>query len=128
MGSSSRRTKKSQQNQEPVPEQTAAGTDSAEPARGRHTTFVGRLLLFLIIPSVMGMLGLYIAQLQSKTNPSRKVSFDNDFIMPFLLTVALGVVVMIQTGGFRSKMKPLLQWPKVRRARKIATEESKKND
>jgi len=67
----------------------------------------------------MGMAGLYIAWLETARMPDRKLSFDTDFAIPFLVALALAVVIFIQTEGFTTKAKPLVSWPKVRRRKKI---------
>ncbi len=59
----------------------------------------------------------YFASLK---DPQRTVDLDRDFIMPFLLGLAMVVVVGMQTNGFPTReTKPLVQWPKVKRVRKV---------
>lgn len=89
-------------------------------ANGEGLTFLGRVGLFLLFPLVTGIVGMYFAFLQQKKDPSRELSFDQDFVMPFLLSLAMVIVIGFQTNGFRSrKVKPLVQWPKVKRVKKI---------
>mmetsp|Transcript_23448 Transcript_23448/g.34608 ORF Transcript_23448/g.34608 Transcript_23448/m.34608 type:complete len:144 (-) Transcript_23448:1192-1623(-) len=88
-------------------------------SKGGLTNF-GRFLLFLGFPFVMGMFGFYAAYLSSLYNPERQMNFDNDFILPFLLTLAMVLVIGFQTGGFTGKKaKPIVSWPKVRRKKKV---------
>lgn len=71
----------------------------------------------MIFPITMGVLGLYMAHLN---RDQRQMSFDKDFMMPFLLALGMVVVVYIQTNGFkRKKVQPLLHWPKVQRVKKV---------
>lgn len=80
----------------------------------------GRIMVFLVFPITMGTVGLYLGYLESLRRPERKISFDQDFVMPFLLALAMAAVLFFQTGGFTSnKVKPLVAWPKVRRVKKI---------
>ena len=80
----------------------------------------GRIFIFIIFPLTSGVIGLYLAHLESLRKPERTISFDTDFVMPFLLALALSIVIGFQTGGFSSnKVKPLISWPKVRRVKKI---------
>lgn len=47
------------------------------------------------------------------------MDLDQDFVVPFLLAVAMVVVIFIQTNGFSAKeMKPIVKWPKVKRVKK----------
>jgi hypothetical protein len=82
-------------------------------------SFVGRTLIFLAFPMFIGSAGLFVGYLRTVNDKSQKVDFDSDFVFPFLLALALVVVITIQTRGFSTSMKPLVQWPKVRRKRKI---------
>jgi hypothetical protein len=86
----------------------------------RGLTFLGKLGIFLGFPLFCGFMGLYMWYFASLKDPQRKVDLDRDFIMPFLLGLAMVVVVGIQTNGFSTReTKPLVQWPKVKRVRKF---------
>lgn len=80
----------------------------------------GRIMVFIVFPITMGTIGLYIGYLESINKPDRKISFDQDFVMPFLLALAMSAILFFQTAGFTSnKVKPLVSWPKARRVKKI---------
>lgn len=83
-------------------------------------SFVAKTLVYLGFPLFMGTCGLYIGYLKTIGNDDAKIDFDTDFVFPFLLALALVVVISIQTRGFtQKKIKPLVQWPKVKRKKKI---------
>ncbi|KAL7580050.1 hypothetical protein ACA910_005035 [Epithemia clementina (nom. ined.)] len=83
-------------------------------------TFIGKIFVFIVFPLTIGVLGLYIAYLETRRNPEKELSFDQDFMVPFLLALAMAVVIGFQTGGFSSnKVEPLVAWPKVRRVKKV---------
>ena len=91
----------------------------------RGLTLLGKVAIFLAFPLCMGLLGLYMAFLKTRRNPAKQLSIDQDFIMPFLLAMAMAVVVGFQTGGFkRNEVKPLVPWPKVRRVKKVVHKKS----
>jgi len=49
-----------------------------------------------------------------------EVDFDRDFLNPFLLSMALVVVLGFQTRGYSTKERQyFLQWPKARKVKKI---------
>mmetsp|Transcript_27787 Transcript_27787/g.42046 ORF Transcript_27787/g.42046 Transcript_27787/m.42046 type:complete len:151 (-) Transcript_27787:67-519(-) len=99
--------------------QKESNEETATPRKNGVTNF-GRFFLFLGLPFLVGMLGFYAAYLLSLFYPGRQVNFDNDFILPFLLTLAMVLVIGFQTGGFTGKKpKALVSWPKVRRKKKI---------
>ena len=76
-----------------------------------------RVIVFMIFPVSMGLLGLYMAHLNQD---QRQMSFDKDFMMPFLLAEGMVVVIYIQTNGFKQgRVQPLLHWPKVKRVKKV---------
>ena len=67
----------------------------------------------------MGMAGVYIAYIE-KTKHGSEISLDRDFIMPFLASMALTIVIGFQTNGYSSsEVKPMVAWPKVRRVKKV---------
>lgn len=88
---------------------------------GRGLTFLGRIAVFLLFPTVVGVLGLYFAWLEARRKPEKKhLSLDRDFVLPFLLALAFACVIGLQTGGFRAaQARPLIAWPKVRRVKKV---------
>jgi hypothetical protein len=94
-------------------------TNGAPPQEGM--SFVAKVLIFLGFPLLMGTFGLYLSYLKTISDPdSHKIDFDTDFVFPFLLALALVVVIYFQTKGFTKKeITPLVQWPTVRRKQKI---------
>lgn len=83
-------------------------------------SFVAKALIFLAFPLLTGMAGLYIGYIRTIRDSSSKIDFDTDFVFPFLLALALVVVIAFQTKGFtKKKITPLIQWPTVRRKKKI---------
>mmetsp|Transcript_1739 Transcript_1739/g.4191 ORF Transcript_1739/g.4191 Transcript_1739/m.4191 type:complete len:154 (-) Transcript_1739:233-694(-) len=92
-------------------------------------SLMARFVLFLCLPTFMGMCGLGVSYLKTmrssygKDEKPHEVSFDNDFVMPFLLSLALVVVLGMQTKGFTtSERKGAFQWPKARVVKKIRRE------
>ena len=89
------------------------------PPQSKQMTLASRVALFFIFPTFVGGCGLMFAYLQIKfpdesEKKTRKINFDRDFIYPFLMSLALVVVIAIQTGGFSSyTAAPLVSWPKV---------------
>ena len=91
-----------------------------ETSESHGMSFTGRITVFVVFPMVVGVLGLYIAYLRTISNPEKKIDFDNDFVFPFIVALAFVMVVGFQTKGFtQSKVTPLVQWPKVRRKKRI---------
>lgn len=88
---------------------------------GGRTTLLGKLVIFLFFPTIVGFLALYVGYLEtSQEGSTRQLSFDQDFALPFALALALCLVVGFQTGGFATnKPRPLISWPKVRRRKKV---------
>jgi hypothetical protein len=100
----------------PVPD----ATDRAVAASKKGLTFLGKLGIFLGFPLVAGMAGLYLAFLESQKRKDRELSFDQDFVVPFLLALAMAIIIGFQTGGYTSSsVTPLIPWPKVKRVKKI---------
>lgn len=98
----------------------APEAEQPEVKSGGKLTLLGKIGLFLVAPLGMGVCGLYMAYLQTLRNPSHEISFDRDFIMPSILTLALIVVVGFQTGGFSdASAKPMIKWPKVKKVKKV---------
>lgn len=101
---------------------SALATAAADEAdQGPALTLVGKIMLFLLFPTLIGFVGLYVGFLEtSGKNATRELSFDHDFALPFTLGLALCVVIGFQTGGFSSSNpKPLVAWPKVKKRRKV---------
>jgi len=108
---------------------TQQADDDTENNTTPGLTWLGRLAIFLVFPLLVGLLGLYMAFLETKKSPDRHLSFDQDFVLPFLLALAMAIVVGFQTGGFTSrKVKPLIAWPKVKRVKKIVHKRKDKAD
>jgi len=77
-------------------------------------------VIFVVFPTLMGFIGLYMGYLESIRKPERELDFDTDFVMPFLLALAFTIVVGFQTKGYTTnKVEPLVKWPKVRRKKVI---------
>lgn len=102
-----------------VEQDTRLGALEEEPDTSPRMSLVGSILIFLAFPMFVGSAGLSVGYLRTVNDKSQKADFDRDFVFPFLMALALVVVITIQTGGFTSSVKPLVQWPKVRRKRKI---------
>jgi len=90
------------------------------PPRSKQMTLASRFALFFVFPTFVGGCGLLFSYIQilfpddDAGGTPKKINFDRDFIYPFLMALALVVVVAIQTGGFSSyKAAPLVSWPKV---------------
>ena len=91
-----------------------------EEAAPQGMSFVARTLIFLAFPLFAGTAGLYVGYLRTIRDPDSKINFDTDFVFPFLLALALVMVIAFQTKGFsKTEVTPLIQWPKVRRKRRI---------
>ena len=83
-------------------------------------TFLGKILVYIGFPLFVGIFGLYLAYLEQIKDSTRKLSFDQDFMLPFMLATAMVIVVGVQTNGFTTRqIKPLVQWPTVKRVKKI---------
>jgi hypothetical protein len=101
----------------------------ASPPTAKGLTTLGRLLVFLLFPFVVGLLGLYLAYLETLSKPDRTISWDLDFVTPFLLALAMAVVLGVQTGGFTSKkVKPIVQWPKVKRVKRVVKKKANSSE
>jgi hypothetical protein len=98
----------------------APKSETAEESDLKKVTFIGRILIFLVFPALVGLLGLYMGYIAKRDDPTRELSFDTDFALPFVLALSMCVVIGFQTGGFTSsKAKPLVAWPKVKKRRKV---------
>jgi hypothetical protein len=117
---------------------TAASTANSSGDFGQMS-LTARLTVFLLIPTCTGLFGLFGSYLQTNRDPTtldggkenepHKVDFDRDFVTPFLLGLALVIIVGFQTGGFRYaggqtalERRYALSWPKARRVRKVRRE------
>lgn len=83
-------------------------------------TIASRVALFFVLPTFVGGCGLLFSYIQIRFpdndagDTPKTLNFDRDFIYPFLMALALVVVIAIQTGGFSSyTAAPLVAWPKV---------------
>lgn len=102
------------------PDETGTDTDTAASSSKKGLTFLGKLGVFLGFPFLVGMGGLYFAYLETVKQNDRELSFDQDFVVPFLLALAMVSVIGFQTGGYtNSEVTPLVPWPKVKRVKKI---------
>jgi len=91
-------------------------------------TSAAKLVIFLCLPTLAGMVGLYSAYLAQFDTPDRKMTIEADFGLPFMLTLLLVVVVGFQTSGYGSnQVKPLIRWPKKKKTRKVIHKHVVKN-
>eukprot|EP00585_Thalassiosira_rotula_P013563 CAMPEP_0196131648 /NCGR_PEP_ID=MMETSP0910-20130528/1561_1 /TAXON_ID=49265 /ORGANISM="Thalassiosira rotula, Strain GSO102" /LENGTH=143 /DNA_ID=CAMNT_0041391131 /DNA_START=124 /DNA_END=555 /DNA_ORIENTATION=+ len=104
--------------------------NSNNAASGAKMSLVARFLIFIFIPSFTGFTGLGVSYLQ-QTRPQEEgvkphvVDFDRDFVTPFLLAMALVVVLGFQTGGFSNgpnNRTAALSWPKTRKVQRVRKE------
>jgi hypothetical protein len=99
-------------------------TASASSAKG--LTLLGKLGVFIGFPLIIGLVGLYTSFLEIAKNKERELSFDRDFVLPFLLALAMVSVIGFQTGGYsQNEVQPLVSWPKVKRVKKIVYKNKK---
>ena len=100
----------------------------AEVATSKQTTnkqqqglgWTSKILIFIGFPTLVGILGLYLAYIESIQKPEREINFDVDFVIPFLLALSMCIVIGFQTRGYKSKqIEPLVQWPKIRKKKVI---------
>lgn len=106
-------------------------TQAASPSSTDNNgiSWTGRLLVFLVVPSLGGFLGIYFSYLKKLKEPSHEISVDQDLIMPFLLSLAMVIIVWVQTSGFqRREPKPLVSWPKVKRVKKIVKRKKERDN
>ena len=83
-------------------------------------SMVSKILIFLVLPMLAGLLGLYSAYLKQFKEPDRKLTIEADFGLPFMLALLLMVLIGFQTNGYASsQVKPIINWPKVKKTRKI---------
>lgn len=100
--------------------------------RGAKMSLLARFLIFVFVPSFTGLVGLGTSYLQSMRNEEgdedpHEVDFDRDFVTPFLLSLALVIVLGFQTNGFsgeprRGERRGPFVWPKARKVQKIRRE------
>mmetsp|Transcript_12946 Transcript_12946/g.27490 ORF Transcript_12946/g.27490 Transcript_12946/m.27490 type:complete len:142 (+) Transcript_12946:232-657(+) len=88
-----------------------------------------RFLIFVFVPCFTGVTGLGISYLESLKSPAEGeeqhvVDFDRDFVTPFLLALALVVVLGFQTNGFSpgAARKSAFVWPKARTVQRVRRE------
>lgn len=97
-----------------------APISAAPPQQSQSMTLFSKLAVFVVFPLLMGVLGLYLAYLERLNKPERELSFDQDFVFPFLLALAMVVVIWVQTNGFtEKKFRPLVQWPQAKRIKRV---------
>jgi len=90
-------------------------------------TIFGRVAIFVLLPFGVGLMGLYFSWLELRKKPDKEISLDRDFLLPFLLALALAIVVGIQTSGYKAReIQPLIAWPKVKRVKKVVKRTRKK--
>lgn len=84
-------------------------------------TIASRIMLLFLFPLCVGSLGLGASHFQNSfSGDPNPMNFERDFILPFLMTMVLVVVVSLQTGSFsKYKADPLVHWPKVVKKQKI---------
>ena len=88
----------------------------------KRFTIVGRVVLFLFVPFVMGILGMIQAYLDPKNKEKEsRIDFDRDFLFPFIMTLVIVIVIGFQTSGYRKKPAPVIAWPKKIIKRKVKT-------
>jgi len=104
----------------------AADDDGTLNKSSKGLTTIGKIFVFLVFPVTIGVIALYIAYLETRRTPDKALNFDQDFMVPFLLALAMSIVIGIQTGGFTTnEVKPLVPWPKVRRVKTIVRKKKK---
>ena len=107
-----------------------SGSESSGTAK---MSILARFLIFAFIPSFTGLAGLGISYLQSIMQRRRgdskevnEVNFDQDFVTPFLLALALVIVLGFQTNGFSmnsgDKRRGAFVWPKARTVKRVRRE------
>jgi len=99
----------------------ALRTSPDSSSQGPPLSLLGKALIFLLFPLLVGLGGLFVGYMESiGENPKREMNFENDFMFPFALALALGTVIGFQTRGFSTTQPaPLVPWPKVKKEKKI---------
>lgn len=94
-----------------------------------HMSLKARFLVFIFVPTITGLTGYFTAYMKAKNGKpvddkeELTVDFDRDFLTPFLLSMALVVVIGFQTRGYSTnERKAAFQWPKTRRVRTVRRE------
>lgn len=85
--------------------------------KSKGLSLLGKILVVVVFPTLMGCIGLYFGYLESKREDAKhhEISFERDFVMPFLLALALVILIGFQTRGFTTnKVEPIIQWPATR--------------
>mmetsp|Transcript_7432 Transcript_7432/g.16227 ORF Transcript_7432/g.16227 Transcript_7432/m.16227 type:complete len:150 (+) Transcript_7432:273-722(+) len=119
---------------------SAVQNDGVNPSAsgGAKMSWLARFLIFVFVPSFTGLTGLGVSYLQSlrekryggggedgsSGDDPHEVDFDRDFVTPFLLSLALVVVLGFQTGGFSTDRQPrgAFVWPKARKVQRVRRE------
>ena len=110
-----------------IPNETS---NSTSPSRRKLPPLWLRVFLFLIVPSLVGGLGLLTSYLSPKiakifnagtdTVDDNPINFDRDFVYPFMITLLTACVLWYQTKGFtNANPKPVVSWPKVKKKRRV---------
>lgn len=110
-----------------------ANNTNQQQQKPKGLTLVGKITLFLGIPTAAGCLGLLFAYFypQGSTTSSSNdnpINFDRDFMFPFTLTLATVIAIGFQTNGFTGEKKPLIKWPQVKKTRKIIRKKAGSDD
>lgn len=99
-----------------------AGADANNgPTRGKMS-IRARVGVFLGFPAFVGLMGLFTSYLKVKFDKTGEhtVNFDTDFVTPFLLAMAMVIVIGFQTQGYATKERtPFVAWPKTRTVKKV---------
>jgi len=107
------------------PETTAVESSRRSPSE-RTMPIRNKFIVFVVFPTVVGLTGMYLGYLDRRNRQKGEISFDSDFVMPFLLALAMTIVIYLQTNGFsRGQAKPLIQWPRVKRIKKVVYKNKK---
>eukprot|EP00986_Skeletonema_menzelii_P009522 scaffold4350_cov131-Skeletonema_menzelii.AAC.2 len=130
-----------QQSNDETNNNNAAAANNSSSGDFGQMSLKARVTIFILVPFCTGFIGLFSSFLQSTRPPATNdndttkaaephtIDFDRDFVTPFLLGLALVIVIGFQTGGFRyaGGMTPMerkfaLSWPKARRVKKVRRE------
>uniref|UniRef100_A0A7S2XS04 Transmembrane protein n=1 Tax=Attheya septentrionalis TaxID=420275 RepID=A0A7S2XS04_9STRA len=107
--------------QEENARRAAVEAKEAAPAENNGITAVGKVMLYLALPTTVGFFGLVMAYVTNdpEKGKRRSVDFDTDFVFPFLLTLTCIIVIGFKTKNFTGEPTPLVAWPKVKKQKKV---------